>query len=71
MIELYYHPGNASFVPHVLLAEIGEPFELKYIDRSINRQNSAKYTALNPSCRIPNLIDGDFVQNLNDYLKKT
>jgi len=61
MIKLYYHPGNASFAPHVLLAEIGEPYELSYIDRSVSWQKSAEYLALNPSGRIPALIDGDLV----------
>ncbi len=61
MYKLYYHPGNASFAPHVLLEEITAPFELIYIDRSVNWQKSAQYKALNPSGRIPTLVDGDLV----------
>lgn len=34
MLQLYYHPGNASLAPHMLLEEIGEPFELVFVDRA-------------------------------------
>lgn len=61
MVQLYYHPGNASFAPHVLLEEIGAPYELVFIDRSINWHKSPEYKALNPSGRIPTLVDGDLV----------
>lgn len=33
MIRLHYYPGNASFTPHVLLQELGTPFELVLVDR--------------------------------------
>lgn len=61
MLTLHYYPGNASFTPHVLLNEIGAPFELALVDRSINAQRSAAYLQLNPNGRIPTLVDGDLV----------
>ncbi len=61
MIELHYYPGNASFAPHVLLRELGVPFELKRVDRETNAHKGAAYRALNPSGRIPVLVDGDLV----------
>ena len=35
MITLHFFPGNASFAPHVLLHEIGVPFELSLVDRTV------------------------------------
>ncbi len=58
MIALYYYPGNASLVPHMILREIGVPFELRLVDRTQNAQQSPEYLKLNPSGRIPVLVDG-------------
>ncbi len=57
MIQLYYVPSNASMAPHMLLNEIGCPFELKLVDRGKNEHKSADYLKLNPSGLIPVLID--------------
>lgn len=61
MITLHYHPGNASFTPHVLLNEIGAPFELQFVDRAVAAHKSASYLALNPNGLIPVLVDGPLV----------
>jgi glutathione S-transferase len=61
MTTLHYHPGNASFTPHVLLEEIGEPFELALVDRARQAHKSAAYLKLNPNGLIPVLEDGDLV----------
>ncbi|WP_230530832.1 glutathione S-transferase family protein [Microvirga roseola] len=61
MLALYYYPGNASLLPHMMLREIGAPFELRLVDRSQNAQKSADYLRLNPNGRIPVLVDGDLV----------
>ncbi|SLN69394.1 glutathione S-transferase family protein [Oceanibacterium hippocampi] len=61
MYTLHYYPGNASLTPHILLEEIGAPYELALVDRQKNAQKSAEYLKLNPSGRIPVLIDGDLV----------
>jgi len=61
MIQLHYYPGNASLFPHMLLREIGAPFELKLVDRSVNAQKSADYLRLNPNGLIPVLVDADQV----------
>ena len=34
MIQLHYYPGNASLAVHILLEELGVPFELKLVDRA-------------------------------------
>ena len=61
MIELHYFPGNASMVPHILLEELGERFELKLVDRSVNAQKSPAYLMLNPNGLIPVQVDGELV----------
>lgn len=61
MITLHYHPGNASFAPHVLLHELGVPFELQLVDRAHNAHKSPEYLLLNPNGLIPVLVDGDLV----------
>ena len=61
MLQLHYHPSDASLAPHLLLEEIGAPFELKLVDRSVNAQKSPAYLKLNPNGLIPVLVDGDLV----------
>jgi glutathione S-transferase len=61
MITLHYFPGNASVTPHVLLREIGVPFELQLVDRTVNAHKSSDYLKLNPNGLIPVLVDGDLV----------
>lgn len=61
MIQLHYYPGNASFAPHLLLEELGTPFELQYVDRSVSAHKSPAYLRLNPNGLIPVLVDGSLV----------
>jgi len=61
MKTLFYYPGNASMAPHMLLEEIGQPFELKLVDRTKDEHKSADYLKLNPNGLIPVLVDGDLV----------
>ena len=61
MIQLHYFPGNASMTPHLLLRELGVPFELQYVDRAAQAHKSPAYLALNPNGLIPVLVDGDLV----------
>ena len=61
MLQLHYFPGNASMTPHMLLEELGVPFELKLVDRASNAHKSAEYLKLNPNGLIPVLVDGDLV----------
>lgn len=58
---LYYYPGNASLLPHMMLREIGAAVELRLVDRAHNAQKSPDYLRLNPNGRIPVLTDGDLV----------
>ena len=56
MIQLHYFPSNASMIPHILLEELGIPFELVLVDRSKNLHKSADYLKLNPNGKIPTLV---------------
>lgn len=58
---LYYVAGNASLAPHIVLQEIGAPYDLKRVDRDQHEHKSADYLKLNPSGLIPALVDGDLV----------
>jgi len=57
MIQLHYYPSNASMAPHILLEELGVPFELQYVDRNQGAHKSAEYLRLNPNGLIPVLVD--------------
>ena len=61
MYQLYYYPSNASLAPHIVLEEIGAPYELVLVDRDAQAHKQPDYLKLNPSGLIPVLIDGDLV----------
>ncbi|MGL4768022.1 MAG: glutathione S-transferase family protein [Formosimonas sp.] len=61
MIKLHYSPTDASMTPHIILEELGLPFELLLVDRSVHAQKSAAYLALNPNGTIPTLQHGELV----------
>lgn len=54
---LYYFPSNASAAPHMLLEEIGADHELVLVDKKAGAQKAPDYLKLNPTGRIPVLID--------------
>lgn len=60
-MQLHYYPGNASFTPHVLLREIGCPFELVLVRRDEGAHKRPEYLKLNPNGQIPVLVDGPLV----------
>ena len=61
MIQLHYYPGNASMAPHMLLEELGVPFELKLVDRTVQAHKSDGYLKFNPNGLIPVMVDRDLV----------
>jgi len=60
-MQLHYYPSNASMAPHLLLEEIGAPYELVRVERGSNAHKSPAYLALNPNGLIPVLVDGELV----------
>ena len=65
MLQLHYFPGNASLTPHMLLEELGVPYELKLVDRTVGAHKQPDYLRLNPNGLIPVLVEpqpgGDLV----------
>jgi glutathione S-transferase len=61
MIQLHYYSSTASMVPHILLEEIGMPYERVLVDRTVGAHKAPAYLQLNPNGLIPVLTDGDLV----------
>jgi glutathione S-transferase len=65
MLRLYYFPGTCAFAPHVVLEEIGRPFELEIVvpaaklTGSADLASSAEWRSINPKGRVPALLGVD------------
>ncbi|HEY4998038.1 MAG TPA: glutathione S-transferase N-terminal domain-containing protein [Usitatibacter sp.] len=55
MYTLYYSPGSCSLVVHVLLEELGVPFEAKRVDLAAKEHHGPEYRKLNPKGKVPAL----------------
>lgn len=61
MYKLFYYPRNASWAPHMLLKELVVEHELVLVDRKSEAQKGQEYLKINPTGRIPTLVDGERV----------
>lgn len=61
MLHLHYYPSTAAMAPHIVLQELGVPFELVLVDRPADAHKSPDYLKLNPNGLLPVLTDGDLV----------
>lgn len=61
MIRLHFYPSTAAMVPHILLEEIGVPYERVLVDRMADAHKRPEYLALNPNGLIPVLVDDALV----------
>ncbi|MGE3644109.1 MAG: glutathione S-transferase family protein [Beijerinckiaceae bacterium] len=59
MTTLCYAKGTCAIGIHVLLEEIGKPYELRKVDFSKQEQHSPEYRKLNPKGKVPALIRDD------------
>jgi glutathione S-transferase len=59
MYTLYYSPGTASMVVHLMLLELGVPYNLERVHLDKDAPRSPEYLRLNPRGQVPTLvIDG-------------
>src|SRR5688500_6861179 len=56
MYTLYYSPGSASMLIHLLLLEIGAPHERRRVDLEAGAQRDPAYLRLSPGGVVPTLI---------------
>jgi glutathione S-transferase len=61
MIQLHYAPSTAAMAPHILLEELGVPFEKILVDTVQGAHRTEAYKKLNPNGTVPVLVDGDLV----------
>ncbi len=64
-IALYYSSGSCSLAPHIILNEIGHPFELREFSTAKGANFSEEYLAINPKARIPALAIDDYIVTEN------
>ena len=59
MLILYYWPGASSVVPHIVLEEIGAPYERQVVNLAQGEHKSGAYFKINPHGKVPALaVDG-------------
>jgi glutathione S-transferase len=61
MLQLHYDAGTAAMVPHILLEELGVPYERVLVERARQAHKDPAYLKLNPNGLLPVLVDGDLV----------
>lgn len=59
MPVLCHVPGSCSMGIHIILEEIGKPYELRPFDFRNNAQYGADFMAINPKSKVPALIRDD------------
>jgi glutathione S-transferase len=58
-MKLYYSPGACSLGIHVLLEEIGKPYELQRLNFQEQEQYKPDFTKINPKSKVPTLQRDD------------
>ena len=61
MITLFHHPFSRAAGVVWPLEEIGQPYELRFVDMMAGHHKSPDIVALNPMGKLPVLTDGDVV----------
>ena len=69
MLKLYYSPIACSLAPHILLEELGLPFEPVRVSIPDGEHQRPEYLAVNPRGRVPALeVDGEIVTEVPTLL---
>src|SRR4051812_38523007 len=58
-MKLFYAPGACSVGIHVLLEEIGKPYEAELVNLREGAQFKPEFTAVNPKSKVPTLRRDD------------
>jgi glutathione S-transferase len=58
-MKLYYAPGACSIGIHVLLEEIGKPYEAERVNLQQGEQYQPGFTGVNPKSKVPTLVRDD------------
>src|SRR4051812_14548210 len=58
-MKFYYSPGACSLGIHVLLEEIGKPFEAVKLNLAGGEQHKPEFTSINPKSKVPTLVRDD------------
>ncbi len=58
-MKLYYAPGTCAIGIHVLLEEIGKPYQLELVDFRDSAQYKPPFTGVNPKSKVPTLARDD------------
>lgn len=58
-MKLYYAPGACSIGIHVLLEEIGKPYQAEIVNFREGAQYKPPYTSINPKSKVPTLERDD------------
>jgi glutathione S-transferase len=58
-MKLYYAPGACSIGIHVLLEEIGKPYEAVAVNLREGAQHKPEFTGVNPKSTVPTLVRDD------------
>ncbi|MDB5507763.1 MAG: putative glutathione transferase [Hyphomicrobiales bacterium] len=59
MMKLFYAPGSCALGIHVLLEEIGKPYELSKVDLAARQQYEPDFVKVNPKSKVPALVRDD------------
>jgi glutathione S-transferase len=58
-MKLYYSPGACSIGIHVLLEEVGKPYDLERVNLQQGEQYKAPFVEVNPKSKVPTLARDD------------
>jgi glutathione S-transferase len=58
-MKLYYAPGACSIGIHVLLEEVGKPYDMEAVNLREGAQYQAPFTSVNPKSKVPTFVRDD------------
>ncbi len=58
-MKLFYSPNSCAIAIHIILEEIGKPYEAELVDLRSGAQYKPPYVTLNPKAKVPALLRDD------------